>query len=91
MYKGAELVLFRNGEAGLKETSVAELRKHTKYYFDAVEQGDIIRVYRKGRPVAQIVPIPGTEPSWKREISRLTIPGLSLSREILRDRMESES
>lgn len=71
------------------ETTIAELRKHTKRYFDAVELGDIIRVYRRGRPVAEIVPISPKEPAWKIVPPRLTIPGLSLSREILKDRSES--
>jgi hypothetical protein len=50
-----------------------------------------VRVYRKGQPIAEIVPIAKKEPSWKREVPRLTIPGLSLSREILKDRSESRS
>ncbi len=75
----------------MKETTVAELRKHTKEYLDAVEKGDVIRVYRRGRPIAEIVPIPSEKPSWKRDIPRLTISGLSLSREVLKDRSESHS
>ena len=75
----------------MKETTVAELRKHTKEYLDAVEKGDVIRVYRRGRPIAEIVPIPSEKPSWKRDIPRLTISGLSLSREVLKDRAESHS
>jgi len=75
----------------MKETTVAELRKHTKVYLDAVEKGDVIRVYRRGRPIAEIVPIPSEKPSWKRDIPRLTISGLSLSREVLKDRAESHS
>lgn len=73
----------------MQETTVADLRKHTKRYFDAVELGDIIRVYRRGRPVAEIVPISSKDPAWKNTAPRLTIPGLSLSREILKDRSES--
>ena len=42
----------------MQEVNIAELRKHTKAYFDAVEQGDVLRVYRKGRQVADIVPVP---------------------------------
>jgi prevent-host-death family protein len=75
----------------MQETTIANLRKKTKLYFDSVEQGDVIRVYRKGRPIAEIVPISGTEPSWKNNIPRLTIPGVSLSREIVKDRAESDS
>jgi antitoxin (DNA-binding transcriptional repressor) of toxin-antitoxin stability system len=75
----------------MQETNVVELRKRIKYYFDAVEKGEVVRVYRKGQPIAEIVPIAKKEPSWRREVLRLTIPGLSLSREILKDRSESRS
>ncbi len=74
----------------MQEATVAELRKHAKYYLDLVARGDVVRVYRKGQPVADIVPIPKATPSWKKEIPRLSIPGLSLSREILKDRAESD-
>ncbi len=75
----------------MRETTVAELRKHTREFLDAVEKGDVIRIYRRGRPIAEIVPIPAEKPSWKKEIPRLTISGLSLSREILKDRRETNS
>ena len=75
----------------MQETNVVELRKRTKHYFDAVESGEVIRVYRNGKPIAEIVPIPKGDTSWKRYVPRLTIKGLSLSREILKDRPESET
>jgi prevent-host-death family protein len=75
----------------MQETNVVELRRRIKHYFDAVENGEVIRVYRKGKPIAEILPLTKREASWKREVPRLTIPGLSLSREILKDRAESDS
>lgn len=75
----------------MQETNVVELRKRIKHFFDVVESGEVVRVYRKGKPVAEIVPITRRDASWKREVPRLTIPGLSLSREILKDRAEAES
>ena len=74
----------------MQETNVVELRKHTKIYLDAVEQGEIVRIYRKGRPIADIVPIPKSTPAWKRNIERVTIPGISISREIIKDRDASD-
>lgn len=68
------------------KTNVAELRKHIKHYLDAVERGEVVRIYRKGKPVAEIVSIPKGDRSWKREVPRLTVRGLFLSREILKDR-----
>ena len=75
----------------MQETNVVELRKNIKHYFDAVESGEVVRVYRKGKPIAEILPLTKREASWKREATRLTIPGLSLSREILRDRAEFDT
>lgn len=74
----------------MRETTVAELRKHTREYFDSVEQGEVIRVLRHGRAIAEILPIRRDEPSWKRPLDRLVVPGLSLAQEILKDRAESE-
>lgn len=73
----------------MRETTVAELRKHTKECFDSVERGEVIRVYRRGRPVAEIVPLREKGPSWKEPIPRLTIAGLSLAEEVLKDREDS--
>ncbi len=70
----------------MQETSVVELRKRTKHYFDAVASGDAVRVYRRGKPIAEILPLTKRQASWKREVPRLTVPGLSLSREVLKDR-----
>jgi prevent-host-death family protein len=72
----------------MQETNVVELRKNIKHYFDAVQNGEVVRVYRNGKPIAEIVPVTGSDRSWKREVARLTVPGLSLSREILKDRAE---
>jgi prevent-host-death family protein len=51
----------------MQETSVVDLRKRIKHYFDAVEGGEVVRVYRNGKPIAEIVPISEGRPSWKRE------------------------
>ncbi len=75
----------------MQETNVVELRKRIKHYFDAVEKGEVVRVYRNGKPIAEILPLTKREASWKREVPRLTVPGLSLSREVLKDRAESDA
>ncbi len=75
----------------MKEATFTELRKQAKSYFDTVEKGEVVRVYRKGKPIADIVPIPPDVPSWKQEVPRLTVKGLSLSKEILKDRTKAES
>ncbi|MBN8473608.1 type II toxin-antitoxin system Phd/YefM family antitoxin [Sulfuritalea sp.] len=73
----------------MQETTFTELRKHAKDYFDAVEGGDTVRVFRNGKPIAEIVPVRSALPSWKRQATPLTVKGLSLSRELLGDRDDS--
>ena len=41
----------------MQETTFTELRNHAKDYFDAVEGGDTVRVFRNGKPIAKIMPI----------------------------------
>ena len=73
----------------MRDATFTELRSHAKHYFDAVEGGDTVRVFRNGKPIAEIVPVRSGVPSWKRQPTRLTVKGLSLSKEILGDRKES--
>lgn len=70
----------------MKDATFTELRNNAKQYFDAVEAGDTVRVFRNGKPIAEIVPIRSGVQSWKRQVTPLVIKGLSLSREILKDR-----
>lgn len=73
----------------MKQTTLTELRNHVKDYFDAVEGGTIVRVFRHGKAIAEIVPVRSGVPSWKKHPTPLTIKGLSLGLEILGDRDES--
>jgi antitoxin (DNA-binding transcriptional repressor) of toxin-antitoxin stability system len=73
----------------MREATFSELRNHAKDYFDAVEGGDTVRIFRNGKAIAEIVPIRSGTPSWKRNTAPLTIKGLSLGREIVSDRDES--
>jgi antitoxin (DNA-binding transcriptional repressor) of toxin-antitoxin stability system len=61
----------------MRETTFTELRNHA------------VRVYRNGRPVADIVPVKSATPAWKKPPQiRLSLGTLSLSDEILADRDE---
>ena len=73
----------------MRDATFTELRNHAKDYFDAVEGGDTIRVFRNGKPIAEIVPVRSGIPSWKKQAAPLLVKGLSLSREILGDRVKS--
>jgi antitoxin (DNA-binding transcriptional repressor) of toxin-antitoxin stability system len=65
------------------------LRNHAKDYFDAVEAGYTIRVFRNGKPIAEIAPVRSGIASWRKQATPLTVKGLSVSREILSDRDQS--
>ena len=66
-----------------------ELRNNAKKYFDAVERGETIEVYRNSKPVAILSPYSsGRGDRWKRA-NPLQIPGVSLSKILLEERDES--
>jgi antitoxin (DNA-binding transcriptional repressor) of toxin-antitoxin stability system len=71
----------------MREATFTELRNQARHFFDLVEAGEIVRVLRNGRPIAEIHPIPRDLPSWKRRPARpLTISGESIGRIVLEDR-----
>ncbi len=71
------------------DATFTELRNRAKDYLDAVEAGDTVRIFRNGKPIAEIVPIRAGVPSWKKRSMPLTVKGLTLSGEILSDRDKS--
>jgi prevent-host-death family protein len=73
----------------MSDATFTELRNNAKHYFDAVEAGESVRIFRNGKPIAEIVPIRVGVPSWKRAAAPLMVKGLKLSREILGDRDDS--
>lgn len=71
----------------MRDTTFTELRNQAKHYFDLVEAGEVVRVLRNGKPIAEIHPITRDLPSWKRRGARpMAIKGASISRLILEDR-----
>lgn len=71
----------------MKQATFTEVRNHAKQYFDLVEAGESVRVLRKGKPIADIVPILADLPSWKRRQTQpLVLDGVSVSRMILDER-----
>ncbi len=66
-------------------TTFSDLRNHAKHYFDAVEAGETIEVYRHGKPVAILSPY--RTPTPKRSSRRpASIGPFSLSQLILDER-----
>jgi prevent-host-death family protein len=71
----------------MRETTLTDFRSHAKSYFDQVEKGETVRVYRNGRPIADVVPVAAHTPAWRSPPEvRLSLAGLRLSHEILIDR-----
>lgn len=70
----------------MSETTVTHLLAHGKDCLDAVEGGAILRVFRRGKLIAEIVPVRTRMPSWKKKVTQLVINDVSLSEEICRGR-----
>lgn len=73
----------------MKTVTFTEFRKHASSLFSDVERGEIIHVFRHGKPIAEISPLhhEGEQaPSWKRPGLRLSTKGASLSKAILEER-----
>lgn len=74
----------------MREATCTEFRNHAKRYFDAVQRGERVRIYRNSRPIAELVPVSSRLPAWKNPPGvRLNIEGLCLSEEIAADRRQS--
>lgn len=76
----------------MRQTTFTELRSHARSFFDAVENGEVVRVFRNGKPIADIVPVASETPSWKRRTAQpLVVKGVSMSAEILKGRIQSRA
>jgi len=75
-------------EHDMRQVSFTEFRMNAASFFNSVEQGETIRVFRHGKPIAEVVPVQTTPRtlSWKRPGLVLETEGASLSREILKER-----
>lgn len=80
-------------ETPMIATAFTEFRKNTASFLDKVENGETIVITRHGRPIAEIVPPSGAvlNQSWKRPALRMKLKGISLSREVLKERKKSRS
>jgi prevent-host-death family protein len=66
-----------------------ELRNNAKKYFDAVENGTTLEVYRNGKPVALVSPIRSRSIQRWKSAKPLRLSGASLSHAILTEREDS--
>ena len=73
----------------MKSVTLSELRNNAKRYFDTVEQGETLEVFRHGKPVAILMPARSRRRAGARDAAPLHIPGVSLARAVLTERRES--
>jgi prevent-host-death family protein len=73
----------------MKTVTFSELRNNAKKYFDTVERGETLEVFRHGKPVAILMPAGSRGQSRSHEVSPLRIPGVSLTKAILEEREDS--
>jgi len=67
----------------------SQLRNQAKKYFDHVEKGETIQIYRHGKPVALLTPFQKSGFSRFALSNPLKIDGVSLSQAIIAERRKS--
>ena len=71
-------------------TSFTEFRQNAAKLLDEVEKGEVVRIMRHGRAVADLTPISAeAKPSWKKTPPRIELKGSSLAKAILENRKAS--
>jgi prevent-host-death family protein len=74
----------------MKTVTFSQLRNNAKKYFDAVERGESVEVYRHGKPVALISPAGEKIVGSRRNLFEpIRIPGVSGSKLIIEERKRS--
>lgn len=70
----------------MKSTTFTELRNNAKKFFDSVESGESVEVYRNGKLIAIINPASASAKERWRSGKPLRIDGASLSKAVLEER-----
>ncbi len=69
--------------------AITDFRKNASGFISQVEQGETIILVRRGKPVAEIVPIASgvqKTPTWKQPSIQIQLKGNDLSSAILEER-----
>jgi len=70
----------------MKTTTFSQLRNNARKYFDLVESGESVEIYRHGKPIAVLSPsVREARARWKKS-KPMDIPGVSLSKAIIEER-----
>jgi len=72
----------------MKSATFTEFRNNAKRFFDRVEKGESIEIYRHGIPVAILMPAYKPDKSRLMASRPLKLPGVSLSKALLAERTE---
>ncbi len=70
----------------MKNASFTDFRNHARKYFDEVEEGNSIQIFRHGKPVALLSPLNPPKKSRFKSFKPLLIKGISASRLVLKQR-----
>jgi prevent-host-death family protein len=75
----------------MKVVTSTEFRQNAATYLDVVEKGETLRILRHGKAIAEVIPAQSEERmvSWRQPGLKLSIRGASLSREILKERKQT--
>lgn len=71
----------------MKTITCTELRNNAKKYFDAVEGGESLEIYRQGKLIAVISPATAQSLSRWKTYQSIKINGAELSKAILAERI----
>ncbi len=77
-----------NGQPAMKSATFSELRNNAKHYFDAIEKGESIEVYRHGKLIAVISPARQRDRDRWKNSKPVDLSGAALSAAILAERNE---
>lgn len=78
------------GRVAMTSVTFTELRDQAKKYFDQVEAGDELEVYRHGKPIARVIPIRRRGSRWQTSEPLKLDSGASLSGAILQERRSED-
>jgi prevent-host-death family protein len=74
----------------MKTVTFSQLRNNAKKYFDEVERGETVEVYRHGKPIAMLTPVAREQglSRWK-TANPVKIPGVAASKFIIEERKKN--
>ena len=73
----------------MNTANLTEFRKHAAAFLDVVETGEVVRIFKHGKAIADISPVHVEDkPSWIKAPPQLPLSGVSLSEAILQSRKD---